>query len=246
MNKVNAIYISILALIVAAVALVMCIVCCNKTPTKQVLSQEEVAAVLNTNPEMILNALQNQEQIKRTQEQKEAEKALAANIEEINNYAASPVLGNPEGKVTVVEFFDFACHYCHDLTPKLMNVVKQDGDVRLVLKPLYFLSPTSDYAARVLYVAADQGKAQEFYEAVMTTKGQLTKEAVDQFAIIAGLDMEKVKAEVNSAKINKAMADTGTLAQNIKISGVPTMVIGGKIVQTLDEGVIKQQVNAAK
>lgn len=249
MNKVNAIYVSILALIVAVIALVMCIICCNKKPAavdRPMLSQEDITEILSSKPEIITNAMQNAERMRAEAERKQAEAALAANIEDINNYAASPVIGNPDGKVNVVEFFDFACHYCHDLAPKLLNVMKNDNNVRLVLKPVYFLSPTSDYAARVLYAAAEQGKAEAFYETVMSNKTQLTNEKVDELAVQAGVDMEKAKSVMRSAKVNQAMSDTAQLSQNIGIRGVPTLVIDGKMVQTLDENVIQQKVNEAK
>lgn len=105
MNKVNAIYVSVLALIVAVAALVMCILCChNKSAEPAMVSEEGVMAVLSNNPQMIIDALQRGEAKRQEEARAAAKKLVADNIEEINNYAASPVIGNEKGEITVVEF----------------------------------------------------------------------------------------------------------------------------------------------
>ena len=247
MKIFNAIYVSILALIVAVAALVMCIMCCNSQKSEPApISEEGVRAVLNNNPQMIIEALQ-QGEIKRQEEARaQAKKLVAENIDAVNNYAASPVIGNENGEVTVVEFFDFACGYCHSLAPTLMNVVEKNSNVRLVLKPLYFLSPQSQYAAKALYAAAEQGKAKEFYMNIMENKGQLSEAKIDELAVKAGVDLEKMKADMNSEKVATAMSDTASLAEKIRITGVPTLVIDGNVVQTLRESDIQQAIDQAK
>ena len=247
MKKFNAIYVSILALIVAVAALVMCIMCCSgQKANPAVVSEEGVMAVLKNNPQMIVDALQ-QAEIKRQQEAvMQAKKMIAENIEQINNYEASPVIGNEDGDITVVEFFDFACGYCHRLAPTLLNILNKNDDVRLVLKPLFFLSPQSQYAAKALYAANEQGKAKEFYKNVMENPGQLTEAKIDELAVKAGVDLEKMKADMNSEKVSKAMSDTAALAEKIRITGVPTLVIEGNLIQTLSESDIQKVIDEAK
>ena len=247
MNKLNAIYVSILALIVAVVALVMCIMCCNKQSSNPaVVSEEGVMAVLSNNPQMIIDALQRGEAQRQEAARAEAKKLVEANIDEINNYELSPVIGNENGKVTVVEFFDFACGYCHKLAPTLMNILDKNSDVRLVLKPLFFLSPQSQYAAKALYAVDKQGKAKEFYMNIMENPGQLSEAKIDELAVKAGVDLEKMKADMNSAEIDKAMTDTSTLAERIRVTGVPTLVVEGNMIQTLSESDIQQAIDQAK
>lgn len=240
MNKINSVVISIVALIIAIAALVMCILCCNKNKSV------DVAETLSNNPEIIVNAMQNYEQKMRENALAQAQKLIDENIEAINNNPDSPVVGNKDGKVTVVEFFDFSCGYCHRLYPTLKNIIAKNPDVKLVLKELSFVAPVSNYAAKAALAANNQGKYAEVWEALMTNNGPLTEAKVDELAVKAGVDLEQMKADMNSDKINQIMKDTSDLAAKIQVNGVPALVINGKMVQTLDEGVIQSEIDAAK
>ncbi len=247
MKKINAVYVSILALVVAVVALIMCIMCCSKkSAVPAVVSEEGVMAVLTNNPQMIIDALQRGEAKRQEEARAQARKLVAEYIDEINNYEASPVIGNEKGEITVVEFFDFACGYCHKLAPTLMNILEKNSDVRLVLKPLFFLSPQSQYAAKALYAAGEQGKTKEFYMNIMENPGQLTETKIDELAVKAGVDLEKMKADMNSAEVAKAMTDTSALAEKIRVTGVPTLVVEGNMIQTLSESDIQRAIDEAK
>ena len=238
MNKINAVYVSLLALVVAIVALVMCIVCCNKGGN--------VEQALNDNPEMIINAMQKYEQVQRDNALKEAKELLAQSADELYNNENDGVLGNAEGKVVLVEFFDFSCGYCHRIYPVLKNVVAKNSDLKLVVKPLAFLSPMSQYAAKASLAAKEQGKFAEVYSAIFEIKGPLTEAKIDEAAVLAGADLEQLKKDMESEKVNQILADTSALASKVRVSGVPTLVLNGEIIQTLDEGVLQQAIDAAK
>lgn len=239
MSKLNSAAVSVVALIVAVAALVMCIMCCNKKSV-------DVAETLNNNPEIIINAMQNYEQKMRDNALAQAQKLIDDNIEAINNNPDSPVVGNKEGTVTIVEFFDFSCGYCHRLYPTLKNIIAKNPNVKVVLKELSFVSPTSAYAAKAALAANNQGKYAEVLDALMTSNGALTEAKIDELAVKAGVDLEQMKADMNSAKIDQIMKDTSELAAKIQVNGVPALVINGKMVQTLDEGVIQSEIDAAK
>lgn len=239
MSKINAVYVSLLALLVAVVALVMCIVCCaNKS--------NNVEETLNNNPEMIINAMQKYEAMQRENAMKAAEEALAQSADALYNNAADGVVGNPEGTVTLVEFFDFSCGYCHRIYPVLKNVVAKNADLKLVVKPLAFLSPMSQYAAKAALAAKEQGKFAEVYSAIFEIKGPLTEAKIDEASVKAGADLEKLKADMESETVSKTISETAALASKIGVNGVPTLVMNNKILQTLDEGVIQEAINAAK
>ena len=239
MSKINAVYVSLLALLVAVVALVMCIVCCaNKS--------NNVEETLNNNPEMIINAMQKYEAMQRENAMKAAEEALAQSADALYNNAADGVVGNPEGTVTLVEFFDFSCGYCHRIYPVLKNIVAKNADLKLVVKPLAFLSPMSQYAAKAALAAKEQGKFAEVYSAIFEIKGPLTEAKIDEASVKAGADLEKLKADMESETVSKTISETAALASKIGVNGVPTLVMNNKILQTLDEGVIQEAINAAK
>lgn len=240
MNKLSSIFVSVAALIIAIAALVMCIVCCNKN------KPVDVAETLNNNPEIIVNAMQNYEQKMRENALAAAQKLIDENIDAIANNPDSPVVGNKDGKVTVVEFFDFSCGYCHRLHPTLKNIMAKNPDVKVVLKELAFVSPVSSYAAKAALAANMQGKYAELWEALMTVNGRLTEAKVDELAVAAGINLEQMKTDMNSAKVEQIMKDTSELASKIQVNGVPALVIDGKMVQTLDENVIQSEIDAAK
>lgn len=240
MNKLNSIYVSILALVIAIAALVMCVVCCNKGKSVNV---EE--ALLN-NPEMIINAMQKYEENMRNQAMAEAQKLIEANMAEINNDPATPFVGPVDAKATVVEFFDYSCGYCHRLFPELKRVMDANANVKFAFKPLTFVAPVSEYAAKAALAANKQGKFIELHNAMFTNEGRLTEAKVDELAVKNGLDLEKLKADMNSQEIADELRSVNELANKIQINGVPAMVINGKMVQTLDGSAIQAEIDNAK
>lgn len=240
MNKMNPMYVAIVALVVALGTLALCLMCCSKNKS---MSVEEA---LNNNPEMIINAMQKYEQNMRDQAQANAQKVIQDNLNEINNNPNSPVIGNPDGTITLVEFFDFSCGYCHKLYPSIKNIIAKNPEVKVVLKELAFLSPTSQYAAKAALAANEQGKYLEVYSAIMENQGQLSEAKIDELAVKAGVDLEKMKSDMNSAKIEGIVKDTNELAGKVQINGVPTLVLNGKMLQTIDENVIQAEIDAIK
>lgn len=240
MNKNNAMFVAILALVVAVAALVMCIVCCNKN------KGANVEEVLNNNPEIIVNAMRNYEQKMRDDAQKQAQKMVEDNLEAINNNPNDGVIANPDGKIALVEFFDYSCGYCHRIYPVIKNIAAKNPDVKVVAKSMTFVAPISSYAAKASLAAKEQGKYAEAYTALFEVQGALTEAKVDEAMAKVGLDMDKLKADMNSDKVNNALNDMASLANKIQVSGVPTLVLNGKIVQTLDESVIQEEIEAAR
>lgn len=241
MNKINAVYVSILALIVSLATLAMCVVCCNNKG--ETVNVEEA---IYANPEMIVKAMQNYEQQAREKALAQAQKVIDDNINEINNNPNTPVMGNPNGSIVLVEFFDFSCGYCHRLYPALKNIIAKNPEVKLVLKELTFVSKVSDYAARAGIAANMQGKYAEYYNGLMSANGSLTEEKINEIAAANGIDVAKMKEDANSDKVKAIVRETADLASKIEIGGVPTMILNGKMLQTLDESVIQERIDALK
>ncbi len=240
MNKNNAMFVAVLALVVAVVALVMCIICCSKN------KGANVEEVLNNNPEIIVNAMRNYEQKVREDAQKQAQKMVEDNLEAINNNPNDGIIANPEGKIVLVEFFDYSCGYCHRIYPAIKSIAAKNPDVKVVAKSMTFVAPVSSYAAKASLAAKEQGKYAEAYTALFEVQGPLTEAKIDETLAKLGLDMDKLKADMNSDKVNNALNDMSALANKIQVSGVPTLVLNGKIVQTLDESVIQDEIDAAR
>ena len=230
MSKMNSLYVSLLALVVALVALGMCIHCCAQ---KQSLSVEET---LNNNPEIIINAMQNYEQKMREQAAAEAQ----------NNDANTPFIGAADAKTVLVEFFDFSCHYCHKVYPAVKKIAEANPDIKIVFKPLTFVAPISQYAAKAALAANEQGKFFDAYKAIFEFEGRPDEAKVDELVASTGVDMEKLKADMNSAKVNNALSSINDLAGKIQVNGVPALFLNGKQLQTIDGAEIQRQIDSVK
>ncbi|MBR4106812.1 MAG: DsbA family protein [Alphaproteobacteria bacterium] len=234
--KNNSMYISVVALIVSIASLAMCLTC----------KKNDVAAALKANPEMVIDAMQAYEDQQRENAMKLVEENLAKNADALYARADDGIIGNPEGTKVLVEFFDFSCGFCHRVHPAIKEIVANNPDVKVVAKPMTFLSPASKYAAKVALAAAEQGKFAEVYNALFEFEGRLSESKIDELVSGLGLDMEKIKTDMNSQKVEKTLSDTADLAAKISVTGVPTMIFNNKILQTLDASVIQEAIDAAK
>lgn len=238
MSKTSSFFISLAALVLSIAAIVMCVVCCNKNKANNV---EE--ALMN-NPEIVIKAMQKYEQNMREQASAEAEKLVAANIDELNNNANTPFVGPKDAKVTVVEFFDYSCGYCHRLFPELKKVMDANPDVKFVFKPLAFVSAVSKDAAKATLAANKQGKFIELHNALFDVKGMLTNEKIKSVAEEQGLDMVKFDSDLNSDEVAQELNAISQLSNKIQVNGVPVLFINGKMVQTLSGNDIQNAINS--
>ena len=138
----------------------------------------------------------------------------------------APVLGNPKGDVT--EFFDYQCPYCKKIHPMVEKVVREDANVRLVLKDWPVFGGASIFAAQAVLGAAQMGKYEPAMEALMKTTGKLTEEEVEKALTSTGLTMQEIAAAVNkhSAKISGLLDRNYSQALAFNFAGTPSFVIG--------------------
>ena len=238
MKKINAVYVSLVALVLAVAALVVSLMSCK--------GGADVETVLKEKPELVVEAMKAFDIKQREEAMKKLEENIKANAEELNNRAGDGIVANPDGKLVLVEFFDFSCGYCHKIYPALKEVAAKNPDVKIVAKPMAFLSPVSKYAAQAALAANEQGKFAEVYAGLFATQGRLTEAKVDEVVAAAGLDVAKVKEDMNSAKVQETLNAASELAGKIQVSGVPTLVFNNKILQTLDPAVIQEAIDAAR
>jgi protein-disulfide isomerase len=189
-----------------------------------------IAETLRDNPELILEALQALEA-----RQAEAEAAAAAAV--LTNERAllerdpnAPVLGNPDGDVTVVEFFDYNCPYCKRAMPEIDALLAQDGQIRLVLREWPILSEGSALAARAALAARKQGKYPEMHDALMNMRGKLEADTVMRIAGEVGLDLEKLKADMQSPEVEEHIATSMRLADALGFNGTPAFIVGDQLI----------------
>jgi protein-disulfide isomerase len=107
-----------------------------------------------------------------------------------------PDLGNPQGDMTIVEYFDYQCPYCKKAAPDLAQVVREDGKVRIVLKDWPIFGPASAYAAKMALASKFQNKYEEAHDALIAAKTKLTETAVDDLLTKAGVDVARTTADL--------------------------------------------------
>ncbi len=142
----------------------------------------------------------------------------------------SPALGNPDGDVLIVEFFDYRCPYCRKMAPRVRKAVESDGNIRLVMKEWPILGPQSIQAARTALAAAKQGKYEAFHFALMTEPGDMSDPHIRQIARTVGLDVDRLQEDMRSADIDAMIRRNHELARALDINGTPAFVIGDTLV----------------
>ena len=139
------------------------------------------------------------------------------------------VLGNPNGKVTLVEFTDFACTYCRGSLADVEALIAANPDLRVVVRELPIIAPTSADAARWGLAAAEQGKYPAFYKA-MFAAGRTDPTSVTAAARAAGLDIDRARKVVADPKVNAEIAANLEFARKLQISGTPSWVAGKQLI----------------
>jgi protein-disulfide isomerase len=182
-------------------------------------------------PEIIGEALEKLRENQRLAAEAEARKALAGLRATVFQDASSPIGGNPQGDVVLVEFFDYRCGVCKTVFPFVEDLLREDGQIKFVYKEWPILGPASVYASRAALASHFQGKYQVFHDALMQAKGDLTQARVVQIAGQVGVDVERLVGDMNKPEIDKIIRRNYQLAQDLRIDGTPTFILGDKIVK---------------
>ncbi len=179
------------------------------------------------NPQVIMDSV---DQYQRKAVSERSQEAIKANQDVLFKNDEAPFLGNKDGDVVMVEFFDYNCGYCKRVLPDIQALVDGDKGVKVVFKDFPILGPTSETASRYAIAAQKQGKYFEFHRAAMEHKGgPLDDAALDKIVTDLGLDLEKVKADAQSAEVSERIKKNRDLAGQLGISGTPAFVLGEKL-----------------
>ena len=217
------------------------------TPSERAAIEAIIHDYLMNNPDVLIEALRGAEDKLNREADAKASKALNDRRSEIFGDPATPVGGNPQGDVTIVEFFDYRCPYCKQVLPSLQTLLKEDPKLRFIYKELPVLGPQSVVAAHAALAAQRQGKYEAFHTAMMGTKGQITEETVYKVAGSVGLDIDRLKQDMATPEIAQALKANLALADALNIHGTPGFIIGNHIVAgALDLDALKNMIAEAR
>lgn len=189
-----------------------------------------VRNTLLENPEILQEAFAALEKKEKLAQEKKKTEALASSADILFRSKLSPVGGNPNGDVTVVEFFDYNCPYCRKAYNAIDKVVTDDKKVKVVFKEFPIFGGASRLAAKAALAAGKQGKYYEFHQALFLQKGRVTKGVVFKKAADLGLDIERLKKDMESDEVAASIRETRSLADSLGIRGTPAIFIGDKLV----------------
>ena len=158
-------------------------------------------------------------------EQRQTAGQLGALRTQLEQPAPGVVLGNPQGKVTLVEFTDYACGYCRASVPDVAALIAANPDLRVVVREFPILTPESADAAKMAIAAAEQGRYAAFHNA-MFAAGRPTRETIAGAARTAGLDLARAQRVIATASTAAELERNHQYARQLGISGTPSWVIG--------------------
>jgi protein-disulfide isomerase len=200
------------------------------TPAQRKELEAILKEILLTNPELLMEA---QTALEAKMEKLQSERmavAIKDNSAEIFRPTGSPVVGNTNGDVTVIEFFDYNCGYCKKALPDVAQLLDKDKKVKLIPKEFPILSKGSEDTARVALAAKMQGKYWDFHRAMLESQGQANEASALRIAEKIGLDMPRLKKDMVSTEVKKEIDDTRKLAAKLGIQGTPHFLVGDRII----------------
>jgi protein-disulfide isomerase len=185
--------------------------------------------LVNKHPEVLMEAMKELQKRDQAGAEAKSKEAVTNFKDKIFNDPTSPVGGNPKGDVTMVEFFDFQCGYCKMSEEGTEKELKTDGNIRFIYKDFPILGPMSTTASKAALASVNQGKYIKFHDALMNKKDHLTEDMIYQIAKEIGLDVEKLKKDMNDPEIAKIIEANLKLGNDIGVRGTPMFIIGDQI-----------------
>ena len=196
--------------------------------------QSIIREYLVQHPEVLQEAMA---ELEKRQVAAEAEKAKAAvknNAQTLFDSSRQVVVGNAQGDVTLVEFFDYNCGYCKRALTDLTDLMKDDSKLRVVLKEFPVLGPGSQEAAQVAIAARMQDKSGkkyfDFHQRLLSGRGQADRARALAAAKEAGFDMAKLERDMASPEVKATIEENMKLAEQLGLNGTPSYVVGSDVV----------------
>ncbi|MFC7400253.1 DsbA family protein [Chelatococcus sp. GCM10030263] len=203
------------------------------TPAERTAIEQVVRDYLLKNPEVLQEAIAELERRQQDQQRQAQEQAVASASQALFDDENNVVVGNPKGNVTVVEFFDYNCGYCKRALGDIANLVKDDPNLRVVLKDFPILRQESLDASLFALAARKQLQGEKFFDyhsRLLTSKGLVGKERAMEVAKEMGLDLARLQRDAASPELRDEIKKTLALGDQLSLTGTPAFVIGRDVV----------------
>ena len=200
----------------------------------QALQEKQVVDIvhnyLTKNPEILVEMTTELDKRQAADQAEKQQKLISDNANAMFRSPLAFVAGNPDGDVSVVEFFDYNCGYCKRALPDVVKLVDNDSKVRVVLKELPIFGEDSEAAAKAALAAHKQGKYFEMHQKLFTEPGKADKEKALRIAGELGLDTAQLEKDMADPEVQRSLDEAKELAQKLGLQGTPLYLIGDRVI----------------
>ncbi|PTX55541.1 protein-disulfide isomerase [Litoreibacter ponti] len=217
----------------ATTALALCLAATTAAPAQDLSDEALRDLILQTirdNPEVVMEAIELLQARQEEEAAAAAQAVLSSNRDALERDPNAPVMGNPEGDVTIVEFFDYNCGYCRRVFGDVKKLVEGDDNVRIVMREWPILGEESVFAARASLASRKQGKYEEFHVALMENQGRANEATVMRIAKDLGMDTDQLRADMDAPEVVAHLQISQQLTQALGFNGTPAFVFGDELV----------------
>ncbi len=193
---------------------------------------KEIEAVvkkyITEHPEVIIKAVQDYQEKMAAEHISEAAQNLVRMQDKIARDPRSPFIGNPNGDVTITEFFDYHCGYCKRFFPELAQLLREDKHVRVVFKEFPILNPDSETAAKAALAVynIDKSKYFDYHIRLMQSRNDFTDEVLTSAAVQEGINADEFHKALSDPQLQKDIDNNKALAKDLAITGTPGIIVG--------------------
>ncbi len=219
------------------------------TPAQRGEIEVIIKDYLIKHPEVLEEVMREMEKRQSAAEAAKAQNAITDNARILFESPRQVTLGNPKGDVTMVEFFDYNCGFCKRAMPDMMELLKTDANLRIVLKEFPVLGEGSVQAAQVSIALnmQNKGKYLEFHEKLLGSRGGADKAKALAVAKAVGADMTRLEKDMASPEVKATLEESFKLAEPLGVNGTPSYVIGKEVViGAVGLAALKEKINAAR
>ena len=223
----------------------------NISDAQRVEIEKIIREYLIKHPEVLQEAIAELEKKQAVADAEKHKTAVKDNAEALFNSSRHVVVGNPQGDVNFVEFFDYNCGYCKRALEDMNALMKADPKLRVVLKEFPVLGPGSVEAARVGVAVRMQDKTGkkylDYHQKLLTGRGQIDKARAMAVAKEIGLDVARIERDLTGDEVRLSLEESFKLAERLGLNGTPSYVIGNDVViGAVGVSALREKINNAR
>lgn len=197
--------------------------------------QKIIHDYLVNNPEVLIEVSQALQSKQQQTMQLQSQAAILENADQLFSDKMT-ILGNPDGNVTLVEFFDYQCIHCKKMAPVISDLIKKNKNLRVIYKEYPIFGESSDKASKAALAASLQNKYAAMHEALINQNQRLNDKIIEDAAKSIGLNMDKFNADMESQAVKDALENTRQLAEKLHLMGTPAFIVAATPKGKLNKG----------